>query len=316
VAPFAHRIGIAQLDRLVEEALVRFEPARARAEALKAADGRRMNVYVDQVTYDGTVHVQGELDLADALDLDAALVEGAARLAALGCPDPLDARRARAMGELARGAHPTLSFGVGSTAPLDGGVPATGREVVLYVHLSEAAVRGADEPAESSTPHLARIDNTRSFVDAEQVRSWCGQPGSRITVKPVIDLADHVSVHAYEVPDRLAEQSALVDVTCVFPWCSRPARAADCDHVQPHAEGGPTCSCNIARLCRRHHRLKTHTAWRYTVLERGSYLWTSPHAFQFLRDGDSTLDVTPASGPGRHGNRHLMVLADATCPDP
>ncbi len=43
-------------------------------------------------------------------------------------------------------------------------------------------------------------------------------------MKPVIDLADHVHVEAYEVPDRIAEPVALRDLTCVFPWCSRPAR--------------------------------------------------------------------------------------------
>jgi hypothetical protein len=278
-----------------------------------------VDVLVDQVGYDGTVHVQGELDLADALDLDAALVDGAARLAALGCPDPLDARRARALGDLARGAHLTLPLDAG-----DGATPAatasargtTGREVVLFVHLSDAAVRAADDPDVPTGRHLARVDNTSSFVDAEQVRSWCGQPGSRVTVRPVIDLDHHVSVHAYETPTRLAEQSALVDVTCVFPWCSRPARATDCDHVQPHGEGGPTCSCNIARLCRRHHRLKTHTAWRYVVLERGSYLWTSPHGYQLLRDGDGTLDVTPAPGRRDHPDRHLTVISGTSLSDP
>ena len=27
--------------------------------------------------------------------------------------------------------------------------------------------------------HLARVANTRSFVDADQVRTWCGVPGAR-----------------------------------------------------------------------------------------------------------------------------------------
>ena len=27
--------------------------------------------------------------------------------------------------------------------------------------------------------HLARVANTRSFVDADQVRAWCGAPGAR-----------------------------------------------------------------------------------------------------------------------------------------
>ena len=289
VARFAHKVGIAQLDRLVEEALVRFDPEQAEERRLSAADNRHVTIYTDQTDFNGTAHIDADLDLADALDLDAALADGAARLAELGCEDSLDARRAHALGELARGTDPTL--------------PLPAREVVLTVHVTEVAVTG-----DADGPHLARVENTRSFVSVDQVRTWCGTPGTTITVKPVIDFNEHLSGTAYETPDRLVEQSALVDETCVFPWCTRPARRTDCDHVIPHADGGSTCSCNIARLCRRHHRLKTHTAWDYVVLERGSYLWTSPHGYQFLRDRDGTLDVTPTDARRRsaeHGHIHL-----------
>ena len=79
----------------------------------------------------------------------------------------------------------------------------------------------------------------------------------------------------------------------------------------PHDDGGTTCSCNIARLCRRHHRLKTHTAWTYTVLERGSYLWTSPHGYRFVRDRDGTLDVTPTNDRKRNAARgHVHLVPD------
>ena len=290
VARFAHKVGIAQLDRLVEEALVRFDPEQAEERRLSAADNRHVTIYTDQTDFNGTAHIDADLDLADALHLDAALADGAARLAELGCEDSLDARRAHALGELARGTDPTL--------------PLPAREVVLTVHVTEVAVTG-----DADGPHLARVENTRSFVSVDQVRTWCGTPGTTITVKPVIDFNEHLSGTAYETPDRLVEQSALVDETCVFPWCTRPARRTDCDHVIPHADGGSTCSCNIARLCRRHHRLKTHTAWDYVVLERGSYLWTSPHGYQFLRDRDGTLDVTPTDARRRsaeHGHIHLV----------
>jgi uncharacterized protein DUF222 len=308
VARFAHRVGPAQLDRLVEEALVRFEPDLADARRRAAADARHVTVRTDQVGYDGTVHVEGDLDLADALDLDQALIAGAARLAALGSVESLDVRRAHALGELARGTDPTLDLHQSTNDH--------GREVVLHVHVTPDAL--TDTPGDSG-PHLARVDNTRSFVDADQVRTWCGTPGTTITVRPVLDLAEHISSTAYETPDRLAEQSAHVDGTCVFPWCSRPARSADCDHVRSLAEGGPTCSCNIARLCRRHHRLKTHTAWHYEVLERGSYLWTSPHGLHLLRDRTGTIDVTGpaspacpagASRPGRPTVGHLLLVPD------
>src|SRR5215218_4011127 len=91
----------------------------------------------------------------------------------------------------------------------------------------------------------------------------------QVTVKPVIDLNDHVHVTQYEIPDRLQEAAALRDVTCVFPFCTRPARTcrgdehhADCDHVTPYDPARTsTCSCHLAPLCRRHHRLKTHGGW-------------------------------------------------------
>ena len=38
--------------------------------------------------------------------------------------------------------------------------------------------------------------------------------------------------------------------------------------------------------------MKTHGGWRYRQVERGTYLWTSPHGLSFLRDHDGTLDVT------------------------
>ena len=79
----------------------------------------------------------------------------------------------------------------------------------------------------------------------------------------------------------------------MFPWCTRPAGGCDLDHVIPYSEDGPTASDNIGPLCRRHHRLKTHhPGWGYTVLEPGSYLWSSPHGYQFLRDHRGTSDVT------------------------
>ncbi|MGZ5400042.1 MAG: hypothetical protein ACXWDM_08510, partial [Nocardioides sp.] len=74
----------------------------------------------------------------------------------------------------------------------------------------------------------------------------------------------------------------------------------DCDHAVPYRDDGgthQTCSCSLAPLCRTHHRHKTHGAWTYTILEPGSYLWSSPHGDQYLRDHTGTLDVTPSRRP-------------------
>ena len=85
-----------------------------------------------------------------------------------------------------------------------------------------------------------------------------------------MDLEAHDPVDTDTVPDRHAETTAVRDRTCVFPWCTRPARRCDTDHTIPAARGGPTCPCNLAPLCRRHHRIKTHGGWTYTAIEPGS----------------------------------------------
>ena len=198
VAPFAHRIRPSGVDRLVEEAIVRFMPDEARRRREAAADGRHAHVHTDQVSFEGTVWVEAEVDLADALDLDTALSVGAARLADLGSAASLDVRRSEALGQMAR--H-QLALDLDTahrhrdhTAP---------RQVVLHVHLSEEAITAPGTQPDEKL-HLARVANTRSFVDADQVRAWCGHPGTTVTVKPVVDLTENLHVEQYQVPDRLA----------------------------------------------------------------------------------------------------------------
>jgi hypothetical protein len=252
-------------------------------------DRRHVTIFDEQVSADGTVHLAAVIDYGDALDIETALQDTAAQLKLAGSTDTLDGRRAAALGEMARNqlalTYPTEDPGLVEERAR---ASRNRRPITLYVHLSEDALT-------TTAGQMGRCENARTPITAETIRSWCGNPSVTLTVKPVIDLADHVRVDAYEVPDRLKERIALRDLGCVFPWCTRPARTAcDHDHAIPHDAGGPTCTCNIAPLCRHHHRLKTHTPWRYRLLEPGVYLWTSPHGYVFLRDPSGTTDVTPA----------------------
>ncbi|MFD1250667.1 HNH endonuclease, partial [Nocardioides ginsengisoli] len=72
------------------------------------------------------------------------------------------------------------------------------------------------------------------------------------------------------------------------PRCGRKAKTCDLDHAKPHRKGGPTCPCNLVPLCRRHHRAKTHSRWRYKVTKPGTYTWTSPHGFLWQVDHRGT----------------------------
>jgi hypothetical protein len=150
---------------------------------------------------------------------------------------------------------------------------------VLYVHLSQDAV-------------TARLERGNALVTPGQVRDWCGEASS-VTIKPVLDPAAHDPVDSPVVPVRHRELVTVRDATCVFPWCTRPARGCDVDHTTPSARAGPTCPCNEAALCRRHHRVKTFGGWTYTTLHPGTYLWRSPHGYQYLRDPTGTADLIP-----------------------
>ena len=92
----------------------------------------------------------------------------------------------------------------------------------------------------------------------------------------------------------------------MFPWCTRPARGCDVDHVVEYdhdaeAEGrpqpGPTDTGNLGALCRFHHRLKTHSAWRYEMTSPGVFEWTSPHGHRYRRDRDGTTALDPPERP-------------------
>lgn len=268
VADSAEKVGVVVLDRLVAEAMARFMPEEAAEKAAAALDRRQMTVDHRQVSMNGTSRVYGELDLPDAQDFDAAITAEAERMAKAGCTEPLAIRRAKAVGTIAR-----RDLGINN--------PTTAaKKTELVVHVAPGS-------------NIAREQKTGAPISIDTVRAWLTNPSMTVVVKPVIDLADHIHVAQYEVPDRLGFQVDSRDQTCVFPWCQRPATGCDHDHVVPYAEGGTTCSCNIVPQCRSHHRLKTHHGgWTVTVLEPGTYLWRSPHGHHYLRDHTGTRDTT------------------------
>jgi hypothetical protein len=176
----------------------------------------------------------------------------------------------------------------------------TAREVVLHLHfnatLSDRGVAGVD--------WLGRLEHGQRLVLLDQVKTWSGQSHTRVTVKPVIDLNAELSTDSYTPTERLREQVVLRDKTCAFPWCTRPARRCDLDHVEPFdpdaaAEGrpqpGPTTSANLGALCRRHHRLKTHGRWRVRAIRSGVLEWTSPHGRHYIRDHTGTRPLDRAA---------------------
>ena len=103
----------------------------------------------------------------------------------------------------------------------------------------------------------------------------------------------------------MRETVILRDGHCVFPGCRIDARSCDVDHIVRFVasdEGGPpgqTSASALACLCRRHHRLKTFTAWRYERLATGDYEWTSPSGEDYTGHPDPGRQQTTQFGTSR-----------------
>jgi len=279
-------VGLAQLDRLIATAITRFDPALAEAEREDAADGRYFDI--GAMDEHGLSHIDGLLDAADGRDLDTALSRRARLRGQLGDDASLDVRRSKAAGDLARG---DLELDIEIPDPETGEVIAKspGRTAVITVHITDTTLT----PGPFGKNPVGRWEEGRAPVSTEQIREWLTDATGPIIVRPVIDLADCVPVDAYEIPDRHKTRVRLRDTTCRFPHCTKDAAACDLDHAVPYADGGPTCPRQLVPLCRRHHRAKTHSLWRYTIIEPGHYLWTSPHGHHWHVGPEGTRSLDP-----------------------
>src|SRR3984893_5308554 len=81
--------------------------------------------------------------------------------------------------------------------------------------------------------------------------------------------------NGYRPPAAMRRAIHTRDPRCMFPGCRRPSTQCDLDHTVAHHLGGPTCGCNLAALCRHHHRAKCSGGWTPIPL--------SPRAARWLR---------------------------------
>ncbi|HEX2322537.1 MAG TPA: HNH endonuclease signature motif containing protein [Streptosporangiaceae bacterium] len=81
----------------------------------------------------------------------------------------------------------------------------------------------------------------------------------------------------YQPPNAICDLVKARHRTCAFPGCRRPAVRCDVDHTIPYGQGGRTCPCNLAPLCRQHHQVKQTPAWTLQQPEPGVLTWTAPH---------------------------------------
>jgi hypothetical protein len=80
----------------------------------------------------------------------------------------------------------------------------------------------------------------------------------------------------YQPSRRLAHLVTARNTKCTAPGCGRPAARCDLDHTKAWRKGGATCECNMAPLCRHHHRCKQSDGWALEQPEPGVMTWRTP----------------------------------------
>ena len=272
-------LSVVRVRRVIEETILHYDPDRAVADEQAALAARHVTLD-HHTTGPATTEVHMLLDTLDALHLDDTLADLATGLRRLGDTDPLEVRRAKAVGVLA---DPQRALDLLTTGELT--EPTGGGRVELFLHLDATDLT---DPADPSTDP-ARTGGGGGEVERLGVATrgllarWLGRPDlAGITVRPVLDLHTAEAVDRHDPPVWMRHAALLADATCVFPGCTRDSRGCDLDHITgyvPPEDGGPpgqTRLANLAPLCRTHHRLKTHGAWSYQRLSDNHYRWTTP----------------------------------------
>jgi antitoxin (DNA-binding transcriptional repressor) of toxin-antitoxin stability system len=176
-------------------------------------------------------------------------------------------------------------------------------KAVLYVHLHEAALHslhglhagGAGGAGGADWGEgVARVEGLGPMT-LTQLRELLAH--TRVSVTPVIDLADRVRTTAYEHPESLKQRVHLMTNGDYWPYATSTSRAVDYDHPTPYREPHEswtrerreqTGTHNSGPLGRRHHRWKTHAGYRARQSGQGRYAWLTPHGLGLLIDHTGT----------------------------
>ncbi len=228
---------------------------------------------------DGHTDLWGRLDAADGVLLDQALDSVADDLAEVGVQGGRDALRSNALGVLAR-----TALGQDPLADITTTGARESRRAVLHIHLTPNAILDGIGVATVDDWGPLLIDRLTELL-----------AGSRVTVRPIIDLNHTPAVDGYDIPDRLRRAVCYRNPVDVFPYGTRPAESCDLDHRDPYVRGGPpgqTSLDNLAPLSRRAHRLKHQAGWKkYAHPVPGYHHWKSPTGFEYLVGPDGTTQI-------------------------
>ncbi len=151
----------------------------------------------------------------------------------------------------------------------DSPTPATvaGSEVAVVIDLP-TLLRMADNPAEMPGCGPVAAEIVRQLAADTKWRAWLTDTvgGQVIATSP----------GTYRPTAAVARLVRAREPYCRMPGCR--VEVTDLDHVIPFPKGASTPQ-NLGPICRRHHRMKTHSRWRLKTNDddpEESWTWTTP----------------------------------------
>ncbi|MGL6235363.1 MAG: DUF222 domain-containing protein [Segniliparus sp.] len=265
-APRWRMCSYGKISQLMEAQYLRLDPEWCKKRRERAHKSRSFTITpvwghlprALRVGDDGMADLRGTMPLEAAAELRERL-DAIARTVCPDDPRPIFTRHSDALAVL--GEEHQLACECGKPSCKAAQRPAHHPKNIELVIQLPALISGEDIPA--------LLDGAPIDSDLAQMLA---KAASRIKFttspehyKPTPSLETHVNTR---------------DQHCRFPGCYRRART-ELDHTIPFnhenpAEGGFTIPENLKRLCRHHHRAKTHARWRDTQEPDGTVHWTSP----------------------------------------
>ena len=315
ILPAAGQQTTAQLRATVSRAVIAVDPEAATRRRQEAQKDPRVRRWQEDA---GTAALGGfGLPPAEVLAADQRITERAFALRDAGLPGSLEELRARAYLDTLLGQDSSVSNEpTPSNEPIPpqhanppGPAPRPRLAALVNLTIPLAAVPGppghvagfgpVDPELARQLTGLATVHPASRFCvsvtgdDGRPLGHGCarGRPTGpfTVTINPLAqDPCDHRHQEpGYQPSRRLQHLINTRTPTCSAPGCRQPATRCDLDHTVPYDQDGRTCECNLAPLCRHHHRCKQSEGWRLDQSRPGTLTWTTPACRRYTTTPDA-----------------------------
>lgn len=313
VLPDAPSLTTAQIRGRLRRLVLAYDPEAA---SQRKADAARETEVVVWTESSGNAALAGrELPESDVLAADRRLTALARWLSERGAPGSISQLRSAAFLTLLRGApvqsllppgapksdgpdaaavaQPIVTGTIHLTMPLStwAGLADAAGDVAGYGPVDAATCRDLTSlmsQAATTRWQLSLLSPIGRAIATASARAGQPAPAGSGAVTWAAALADKLAwledgdcrhtraEDRYQPSARLRSLVIFRQPECSFPGCRRPAARCDLDHTTPYDQDGLTCECNLATLCRQHHRAKQAPGWRLTQEQPGVLCWELP----------------------------------------